>query len=624
MAYRRRGKVVNNTRRLGDRASSGNQQSAVRIRAARRHHTLHYILNPICLDQKAMNHVWPVALRSGGHCLQRAACSQPSAICARLLSSIARPPPARSTIHDSIKKSKTRAPTFNSPTRSLSHTRKADFGQCFARQKLVAYKPAATEQGLSFQGGNISSREVTAIFGEKAPPTAFVNQLLRVLQGRRVDGTLDLPLPQEFEATLRKYPSAIEDGLQWLREEHPIDEDEAIIRRIEREESTHEKQNPSDLLRRGEQLGLYRPQSGNYQAPLSETQGDVFGVSQIEKKQAENIKRAEAEEEELQKEIDNIQEEQQEKLGQLAIQPESSLEASEGVRPLNSYEKWILRSKLKASSKLTLEDIPEKAPWRRVFPSFFFVAVVTGLCYLYALTWIPPKRSERIFPNVGLAFATVGGIIATNLFIYALWKWPPAWRVLNKYFITAPGVPVPLSFLGNVFSHQTFKHVGVNMLWLLVLGLSLHEDIGRGHFLGLYIAGGAIGSFVSASSYVFRGMLFTSHLGASGAVSAVVACYFVLHADDRRYLPVIAEEWRETFSFTGMQFLVCMLLWEAAQFVRARKCGKRGTTDFAAHFGGYAVGVLAGWWFRQDEERKQERQSKNKVTWLDHLFYKKD
>jgi rhomboid-like protein len=488
----------------------------------------------------------------------------------------------------------------------------------------VAYKPAATEQGLSFQGGNLSTADVTAIFGKKAPPTTFANQLLRVLHGRRVDGTLDLPLPQEFDATLRNYPSAIEDGLQWLRAEHRIDEDEAIIQRIEREEATQEKQNPSDLMPRGEQLGLYTPQSGNYQAPLSETKGDVFGVSQIEKKQAENIRRAEQEEEELQKEIDHIQEEVQEKLGQLAIRPENSLGASEGVRPPNSYEKWILRSKLRARSKLTLEDIPDKRPWRRLFASFFFVAVVTGLSYLYALTWIPPKRSERMLPNVGLAFATVGGIIATNLFIYALWKWPPAWRVLNKYFITAPGMPVPLSLLGNVFSHQTFKHVGVNMLWLLVLGLSLHEDIGRGKFLGLYVAGGAIGSFVSASSYVGRGMLFTSHLGASGAVSAVVAGYFVLHADDRRYLPVIPEEWRETFSFTGMQFLVCMLLWEAVQIVRVRNSGKRGTTDFAAHFGGYAVGVLAGWWFRQDEEREQERKNKNKLTWIDRVFYKKD
>jgi rhomboid-like protein len=571
-----------------------------------------------------MNHALPVALRSGGHCLQKATCSQSLTTYARFFSALVRLPTPCSNIHPLVKQPKIRATAPDTQIRGLSYTRKLEFAQSFARQKLVAYKPTAREQGLSFQSGNLSSREISAIFGQHAPPTAVTNQLLRVLHGRRIDGTLDLPLPKGFDAVLRKYPNVFEDGLQWLREKHPIDEDDAIIRRIEREEAKQEKQNPSDLMRRGEELGLYKPQSGNYQAPLSEREGDVFGVSQIEKRQAENIKKAEREEEELQQEINNIQEEMQEKLGQLAIRPENSLETSDGIRPPNSYEKWRLRKRLDASSKLTLEDLPQQGPWRRLLPSFFFVAVVTGLCYLYAVTWIPPKRSERMFPNVGLAAATVGGIIATNLFIFMLWKFPPAWRLLNKYMITIPGMPVPLSFLGNIFSHQTPKHIGVNMLWLLVLGPSLHEDIGRGNFLTLWVAGGVVGSFVSASSYVFRGILSTSHLGASGAVSAMLAGYFILHAEDRRHFFLMPEEWQETFSFTGMQFLICLLLWEAAQFIRVRRFGRPETTDFAAHFGGYVVGVLSGWWLRQDKERDQERRSKKNRTWIDDLFFSKN
>lgn len=509
--------------------------------------------------------------------------------------------------------------------RGISQTCGLYFAQSFTRQKLIAYKPAAKEQGLSFQDGYLNAREITAILGQHAPPTGLTNQLLRVLHGRRVDGTLDLPLPKEFDATLCKYPSAVADGLQWLRESFPVDEDEAIIQRIEREDAQQEKQNPSDLLRRGEQLGLYKPQSGNYQASLSETEGDVFGVSQIEKRREESIKKTEEEEEELQQEIDKIQEEVQEKMGQLAVRPDNSLEASDGLRPPNSYERWILRSKMKATSKLTLDspEIAEMSPLRRLLPSFLFVAFVTGLCFLYAVTWIPPKRSERLFPDVGLSFATITGIIATNFFIYVLWKWPPAWRILNRYFITVPGMPVPISMLGNVFSHNTIKHLTVNMAWLLILGLSLHEDIGRGNFLGVYIAGGAIGSFVSASSYVLRGILFTSHLGASGGVAAVIAAYCILHATDRFTLFLIPEEWQNTISFTGLGFFSTMMMWEALQFLSIRYFPKYRTTDFAAHFGGYAVGVLAGWWFRKDKEREQYRKSKEKLTWVDHLIVRK-
>ena len=464
------------------------------------------------------------------------------------------------------------------------------------------------------------------VFGAEPPPAGFSNQLLRVLHGRRVDGTLELPLPKEFDATLRRYPDAKDNGLRWLRQSYPIDEEEAILQRFEREEAMQEQQNPSDLLRRGEALGLYKPQSGNYQAPLSETEGDVFGVSQIEKLQAENLRKAEQEEEELQQEIEKIQQEVQEKYGELTVRPDNSLEASEGIRPPNLFEKSMLRAKMRATSKLTLDspEVSEKGPLRRLFPSFLFVAFVTGLCYLYASTWIPPKRSERMFPDTGLAFATVGGIIATNLFIYVLWKFPPAWRILNRYFVTVPGMPVPISLLGNVFSHNQLKHLTINMLWLLILGRSLHEDIGRGNFLAVYVAGGVMGSFVSASTYVLRGILFTSHMGASGGVSAIVAAYCTLHATDRFTFFVIPDEWQDMVSFTGLQFFVLMALSEVAKLASTRYLARYRHTDFAAHFGGYAVGIFAGWWFRQNKEREQQRKSRRKLTWVDHLFQKKE
>lgn len=571
-----------------------------------------------------MNRIWPVATRPGCSRLQKVVSLETLTVCARLFSSVVGQSTQCPKPHSQVSRRQNRLQVPERHGRSLSQSRKVDFAQSFARQKLTAYKPAAQHQKLSFRQGNLSAQELTAIFGQDRPPSALTNQLLRVLHGRRVDGTLDLPLPKEFDVTLRRYPSAMADGLRWLRQNYPFDEEGAIVRRIEREEAQQEKQNPSDLVRRGEGIGLYKPQSGNYQAPLSEVEGDVFGVSQIEKKQAENIIKAEQEEQELQQEIDKIQEEVQERVGQLAIRPETSLETSQGFRPPNSFEKWILRSKLNASSKLTLEDVADKGPWRRLLPSFFFVALVMGLCFLYTLTWMPPKRSERLFPDVGLAFATIGGVITANLCVYALWKWPPAWRLLNKYFITVPGMPIPLSLLGNVFSHQTFKHVAVNMLWLLILGLSLHEDIGRGNFLGLYVAGGVFGSLVSASSYVFRGVLFTSHLGASGAVSAVVAAYCMLHAEDRFTFFVVPSDWQDTVSFTGIQFFTCMMLWEGAQFISIRYFARYRTTDFAAHFGGYAVGVLAGWWFRQDKDREIYRKAKRKRTWIDHLLETKD
>ena len=68
-------------------------------------------------------------------------------------------------------------------------------------------------------------------------------------------GTLDLELPGDI--TGRVSGSTIDAALAWLRVNYPIDEDAAIMARIEREEQEEEER----LVHRAEELGLYKPQS---------------------------------------------------------------------------------------------------------------------------------------------------------------------------------------------------------------------------------------------------------------------------------------------------------------------------------------------------------------------------
>jgi rhomboid-like protein len=42
--------------------------------------------------------------------------------------------------------------------------------------------------------------------------------------------------------------------------------------------------------------------------------------------------------------------------------------------------------------------------------------------------------------------------------------------MLNRYFISVPFKPHPLSIVGNVFSHQQFRHMALNMLMLWFIG----------------------------------------------------------------------------------------------------------------------------------------------------------
>lgn len=108
---------------------------------------------------------------------------------------------------------------------------------------------------------------------------------------------------------------------------------------------------------------------------------------------------------------------------------------------------------------------------RRLIPALIVTLITLGLCYIYAESYQPPQRSDRIWPNVYPAAATAIAIIGINVGICILWKcWPPSWRMLNRYFISVPVYPHPLSLVGSIFSHQTFKHLAVNMTMLWFIG----------------------------------------------------------------------------------------------------------------------------------------------------------
>lgn len=437
--------------------------------------------------------------------------------------------------------------------RCFSHFPRSRFRQSPIVQILKPYgSDKKPEQGLKFQDKNLGVKQIRAIFGRDAPPAEFANSLLRVLHGRRHDGTLDLPLPKYVESQLENYPNAVEDGLQYLRKTYPIDEDEAIEYRIVREEDTRVKEHPSVLMQRGQDLGLYTahsapkeeeedayygPQSGHYQANLSEKEGDPYGKSELDRMRAENDSKRAKEEEELQAQIDAEMEKAQQihddRSKALAERPEQGLETVQDkeLRPPNSFERWVLRARNRAQSKLTLEspEIANMSTFRRVFPSFLLTASLCLGCYFYAQDWTRPKQSDRLFPDLSLSSATLSALFAANAVVWYLWKVPSAWSRLNKYFLFIPAYPYALSLVGKLFSHRRFGHLAINMATLAIFGLPLHEEIGRGNFLALYFASGLIAGFTSFARFAVQRKFTVSVLGASGCIYGVLSAYLTLH-----------------------------------------------------------------------------------------------
>ena len=87
--------------------------------------------------------------------------------------------------------------------------------------------------------------------------------------------------------------------------------------------------------------------------------------------------------------------------------------------------------------------------------------------------------------------------------------------------------------LGSMFSHQQVLHLAVNMGFLIFIPIAatLHEEVGRGTFLAIYIASGLLGSFTPFAYWAMRGKLTMTSLGASGAVFGVLAAYCTMHTE---------------------------------------------------------------------------------------------
>ncbi|KAL4999542.1 hypothetical protein BDV10DRAFT_53180 [Aspergillus recurvatus] len=482
---------------------------------------------------------------------------------------------------------------------------------------LSANKPTTptVEKGVKLRDVPFSKAEIAKIFGSRTKLSpAMGNRVLSVLQARRHAGTLDLDLPADITRAAR--PFTINAGLEYLRKNYPMDEDAAIMARIEREEQEHEEK----LAREAEELGLFKPQSGTYGAELGE-QNDPSGRSVLKAIREVNEKRILAETEKERQEWLEGEDNYREKLKQhmakntalQKIEDTTALEvkgrADPSQRPLLA---WIQKHHLRATDTET--DFSKLTTSSRLIPSLIFTLMTLALCYGFAVTYQPPAKADRMWPSLPPAAATVSAIIGINVGIFVLWRaWPPAWKLLNRYFISVAAYPRVFGLVGNVFSHQNLMHLGVNMSVLWFFGTKLHDEIGRGNFLALYFASGVLGSFVSLTMHVLQNSLFLTSLGASSAIAGILAASALLHPGDKWTIAFFPREWQEYLSAPAWMLFAGLVTFDIVGAVVNRHAPK---LDYHAHLGGYLTGAVFAFNYRTKARRERERNR----GWLDRVI----
>lgn len=144
----------------------------------------------------------------------------------------------------------------------------------------------------------------------------------------------------------------------------------------------------------------------------------------------------------------------------------------------------------------------------------------------------------------------------------------------------------------SMFLHGDFMHLLGNMLFLWVFADNIEATVGNLRFVLFYALGGLIAVF----GHIYFNMESTIPMvGASGAISAVMGAYLIMFPQSRIKLLFLIFPFRvSAWIFLG--------LWIWQQWIAGTSSLADGVAGdgvaWWAHIGGFAFGLLAGFFFR--------------------------
>ena len=142
-------------------------------------------------------------------------------------------------------------------------------------------------------------------------------------------------------------------------------------------------------------------------------------------------------------------------------------------------------------------------------------------------------------------------------------------------------VPEVWTYLTYAFLHGDFWHIATNMLFLWVFGDNVEDAMGHIKFLIFYLA-------CAAAAAWFHGLLDQQStgplIGASGAISGVVAAYFLLHPKVRIWVLIL---WKFPLPLPAF---VPLIFWILQQFYLL-VVDSGSNVSWAAHAGGILAGL---------------------------------
>jgi|RhiMetdeSRZDD1v2_1073273.scaffolds.fasta_scaffold542661_1 membrane associated rhomboid family serine protease len=162
--------------------------------------------------------------------------------------------------------------------------------------------------------------------------------------------------------------------------------------------------------------------------------------------------------------------------------------------------------------------------------------------------------------------------------------------------------PVLLHSLVSMFLHGGWLHIGGNMLFLWVFGDNIEDNFGRLAYLLFYLLCG-FGAVLAQA--LLTPMSPVPAIGASGAISGVLAAYLLLYpgAPIRAllFIFIFFTVWRVPAWLMIIVWFAVQLLSGIASVTDAAQIS--GGVAYGAHVGGFVVGLALTLFFRRPQRR---------------------
>ena len=169
-------------------------------------------------------------------------------------------------------------------------------------------------------------------------------------------------------------------------------------------------------------------------------------------------------------------------------------------------------------------------------------------------------------------------------------KDPVSGEVAGTVNLEPTPIPVFLTLITSMFMHGGIAHIFGNMLYLWIFGDNLEDSMGHVRYLIFYLTCGILASLAHVFATVtFGGNPYLPSLGASGAISGVLAGYLVLHPH-RRVRVIIFRTIQEV---TAIWAIGIWFVFQLISGIGVFGSGSQaGGVAYAAHIGGFIAGLV--------------------------------